>query len=146
MGWNLAAMSKEDKKAAETLCKELGRQIVCLDEECAGHEVDQEAEWCQETLSKVLDAKGKKMIICARSKRWWNSEKRERGTASGREMRRGRRSEAGAHTKAELQRSIRQSKCQMLKVFLQNLAGCDVGWAAKFGCRRVGATMLVLTN
>ena len=74
IGWNLAAMSKEDEKAAEKLFKELEGQRARVDEECTGDEVDREAELCQETLNKVLDAKAKKIRICTRPKRWWNGE------------------------------------------------------------------------
>jgi hypothetical protein len=61
IGWNLAAMSKEDEKAAEKLWKEQEGHRARLDEECTGDEVEREAEWCQETLGKVLDAKAKKI-------------------------------------------------------------------------------------
>jgi len=64
------------------------------------------AEWCQATLSRVLDATARKIRICARSKRWWNGEIKERRSALGIEKRRGRRSEGAAYAKAELQRSI----------------------------------------
>jgi hypothetical protein len=106
-GWNLAAMSKEDEKAAEKLWKEPEGQRAHLDKECTGDNVVREEEWCQETLSKVLDAKAKKIRICARLKMWRNSEITERRRALGRQKRRGKKSEAAAHTKAELQRSIR---------------------------------------
>jgi len=42
-----------------------------------------------------------------------NGEIKERRSASGIEKRRGRRSEAAVHAKAELQRSIRQCKSRM---------------------------------
>jgi len=45
------------------------------------------------------------MRICARSKSWWNGENKERRSALGREMRRGKRSEAAAEAKAELEKS-----------------------------------------
>jgi hypothetical protein len=104
IGWNLAAMSKEDEKAAEKLWKELEGQRARLEEECTGDEVEREAEWSQETLSKFLDAKAKKIRICARSTRWWNGEIKQRRSGLEREKRRGTRSEAAAHAKAELQR------------------------------------------
>jgi hypothetical protein len=132
IGWNLAAMSKEDEKATEKLWKELEGQSARLDEECTGDEVEREAEWCQETLSKVLDAKAKKIRICAWSKMWWNGEIKERRSALGREKRRGKRSEAVAHAKVELQRSIRQSKSRMWNEYLLNLRGGEVWPAAKF--------------
>jgi hypothetical protein len=113
IGWNLAAMSKLDEKAAQKLWKELEGQRARLDEECTGDDVEREAEWCQETLSKVLDDKAKKIRICARSKRWWNSEITERRSPLWGEKRRGKRSEAAAYAKATLQRLIRQSKSHM---------------------------------
>jgi hypothetical protein len=146
IGWNLAAMSKEDEKAAEKLWKELEGHRARLDEECTGDEVEREAEWCQETLSKVLDAKAKKIRICARSKRWWNGEIKERSCALGREKRRGKRSEAAAHAKAELQRSIRQFKSRMWNEYLLNLRWGEVWRAANFGNPRAGDTVEVLTD
>jgi len=65
IGWNLAAMAKEDEEAAEILWKELDGERGHLDQECTGDEVEQEAEWCQETLGKVIDANAKKIKICA---------------------------------------------------------------------------------
>jgi hypothetical protein len=106
IGWNLAAMAQEDKEAAEKLWRELERDRAHLGEECTGDDVEREAECSQETLSKVPDAKAKKIRICARSKRWWNGEIMERTSGLGREKRRGRRSEAAARAKAELQKSI----------------------------------------
>jgi len=146
IGWTLAAMSKEDEKAAEKLWKELEGQRARLDEECTGDKVEWEAEWCQETLSKVLDAKAKIIRFCARSNRWWNDEIKERRSALGREKRRGKRSEAGAHAKAELQRSIRQSKSRMWNEYLLNLRGGEVWWAAKFANPRAGATVEAFTD
>jgi hypothetical protein len=105
-GWNLAAMSKADEEAAEKLWKDLERDRAHLGEECTGDDVEREAEWCQAILCNVLDAKAKKMRICARSKWWWNGEMKERRSALGREKRRGRRSEAAARAKAELEKSI----------------------------------------
>jgi len=74
IGWNLAAMSKEEEEAVEKLGKELERQRAHLEKESAEDKVESEAEWCQKTLSKVLDEKAKKICICAQLKRWWNCE------------------------------------------------------------------------
>jgi hypothetical protein len=111
-----------------------------------GDDVEQEAEWCHETLSKVLDAKAKNIRSCARSKRWWNGEIKERRSALRREKRRGRRSEAAACAKVELQKSIRQSKSQMWNDYMQNHRGCEVWRAAKFTNPQAGATAEALTN
>jgi len=78
IGWNLAAMSKADEEAAEKLWRELERARAHLGGECMGEYIEREAQWCKEALSKVLDAKGKKIRICARSKRWWDGEINER--------------------------------------------------------------------
>ena len=59
LGWNLAAMSKEDEEAAEKLWRELERERAHLDEECTGDDVEREAELCQQTESKVLETKAK---------------------------------------------------------------------------------------
>lgn len=66
IGWNLAAMSKVDEEAAERLWNELEGQRAHLDVECTEDKVKCEAEWCQETLRKVLDAKTNKIRICGR--------------------------------------------------------------------------------
>jgi hypothetical protein len=54
-----------DEEAAQKLWKELERNRAHLGDECMGDYVKREAEWCQATLSKVLDAKAKKIRICA---------------------------------------------------------------------------------
>jgi len=40
LGWNLAAMSKEDEEAAEEVLKELQGGRTHLDEKCTGDEVE----------------------------------------------------------------------------------------------------------
>jgi len=129
-----------------TLRRELAREIAHLGEECMGDDVEREAEWCQEAMSKVLDANAKKIRIYAWSKRWWNGEIKERRRALRREMWRRRRSEATARMKAELQKSIRQSKSQMWNDHMQNLMGGEVWRAAKFTNPRAGATVEALTD
>ena len=144
--WNLAAMLKEDDNAAEKLWKELEGQIAHLDEECTGDEVERDAEWCHDTQSKVLDTTVKKIRICARSRRWWNSEIKERRTTFGREKRRGKWSSAAVHTQVELRRSISRSKSRMWKEYLLNLRVGEVWQAAKFVNPRAGATVRALPD
>jgi len=79
-------------------------------------------------------------------KRWWNGEIRDRRSALGREKRGGRRSEAAARAKEELQMSIRQSKSRMRDDYLQNPRGSEVWRAAKFTNPRAGATMEALAD
>jgi len=54
-------MSKDDLEATEKLLKDLVRERTQLGQECRGDDVEREAEWCQESLSKILDAKLKKI-------------------------------------------------------------------------------------
>jgi hypothetical protein len=68
--WNLAAMTRKDTEAAEKLWMEIAKERAQLEPECTEDDVDQEAAWCQEAMSSVLDATAKKIRICARSKRY----------------------------------------------------------------------------
>jgi len=65
IGWILAAMSKEDEEAVENLWREPERETAQLGEECTGDYIEREAEWCQAKLSNVLEAKVRKIRICA---------------------------------------------------------------------------------
>jgi hypothetical protein len=132
VGWNLAAMSQEDVEAAKELWKERPKEMAHLGAEIMGDEVESEAEWCQEALSRVLDATAKKITICALLKRWWNGEIQEKRSQLGREKRRRRRSAATAQAKAELQKSVRGAKDKVWNDYLKNLRGAKVWRAAKF--------------
>jgi hypothetical protein len=139
-------MSKEDEEASEILGRELERKRAHLGKECTGDDVERDAEWCQETLSKVLDAKAKKIRICTRSKRSWNGEIKETRSALGRLKRTGRRSEVAARVKSELQKSIQQSKSRMWNDYGWNLRECEVWRVAKFSNPQAGATVEALTD
>jgi len=146
VGWNLAAMSQEDKVQAEKLWRERARGRAYLGVESTGDDVESEAEWCQEALGKVLDATAKKIRICSGSKRWWNGEIKERRSQLGREKTRRRRSAATTHAKAELQKSILSAKDRMWKDYLKNMRGAEVWRAAKYANPRAGATGEALTD
>jgi len=146
VGWNIAAMTEKDAKAAEKLWMELAKQRAHLDAECTADEVEQEAAWCQEAMGNVLDTTAKKIRICAKSTRWWNADIRERWKAVGREKRRRRNSQEAAKAKAELQKSIRQSKRKMWSEYLQNLRGAEVWRAVRYANPRAGMTMEALTD
>ena len=90
--WKIAAMTEEDAKAAEKLWTELVTEGAHLDAGCMADEVEREAAWCQEPTGNVLDTTAKKIRICARSKRWWNTDIKKRRQAVGREKRRRRNS------------------------------------------------------
>jgi len=129
VGWNLAAMTEKDTEAAEKLWTESAWERAHLDAECTEDEVEQQATWCQESTSIVLDATAKTIRICAKSKRWWNADIQERRNVVGREKR--TRNLGGATSaNAELQRSIQRSKSRMWSDNLHNLRGAEVWRAA----------------
>jgi len=138
-------MTEKDREAAEKLWTALARERAHLDAECTEDEVEQEAAWCQEAMSIVLDATAKKIRICTKSKRWWNADIKERRNAVGREKRK-RNSGEAARAKAELQRSIQRSKSRMWSDYLQNLRGAEVWRAARYANPRAGATVEALTD
>jgi len=84
VGWNLAAMTEENAKAAEKLWTELEKERVHQDAECTADEVEQEAAGCLEAMGHILDATAKKIRIWTKSKRWWNADIRERRKVVGR--------------------------------------------------------------
>jgi hypothetical protein len=145
-GWNIAALTEEDAKAAEKLWMELAKERAHLDAKCTADEVEQEAAWGQEAMGNVPDATAKKIRIGAKSNRWWNADIRQGRKAVGREKRRRRNSEEAAKAQAELQRSIRQSKRKIWSEYLQNLRGAE-GWrAAQYANPWVGMTVEALTD
>jgi hypothetical protein len=146
IGWNLAAMSQEDKEQAEELCRKQARGRAYLGVKGIGDDVESEAEWCQEELGKVLDATANNIRICGRSKTWWNGETKERRSQLGREQRRRHRSVTTAQGKAEVQKSIWRAKDRMSNDYLNNLWGDEASRAANFGNPRAGETMEALTN
>jgi len=125
-------MTEKDAEAAEMLWMELVMDRAQLDANCTEDEEEQEAAWCLEAMSSVPDAMAKKIRMCARSTRWWNADMKERSGMVGRERRRRWNSEEAARAKAELQKSIRQSKRKMCGDYLQNLRGAKLWRAARY--------------
>jgi hypothetical protein len=146
VGWNLAAMAKEEAKAAGKLWMELAKERAHLDAECTAHEVEQEAAWCQDAMRSVPDCTARKIRICAKLKRWWNADIRERRKAVGREKRRRQNLEEAGKMKAEFQKSIQQSKRKMWSEYLQNLTGAEVWRAARYANPRAGMTLEASTD
>jgi hypothetical protein len=146
VGWNQATMSQEDMEVAEELWRERAKQRAHLRAESTGDEVESVAEWCQEALSKELDATAKKIKICAQSKRWWNGMINEKRSQLGREKRRRCRVAATAQAKAELQKSVWRAKDKMWNDYLKNQGGAEVWTAAKFANPRAGMTVDALTD
>jgi len=84
---NVAAMMEKDAEAAEKLWTNFARERAHLDAEFTEDEVEQEAAWCQEAMSLVLDATAQKIWICSQSKRGWNTDIKEGRMAVGIEKR-----------------------------------------------------------
>jgi hypothetical protein len=74
----LAAITEEEEEVVEKLWKKRERHSTCLAKKSTGDKVERVAKWCQESLSKVLDAKMNTIRICSLLKKWWNSELKER--------------------------------------------------------------------
>jgi hypothetical protein len=145
VGWNLVAMMQKDAEAAEKLWMELTKERAQLDAECTEDEVEQETAWFQQAVSRVLDHTEMKIRICARSKRWWNSNINGRRRTVGRVRRRRENSEEAARAKGELQKSIWQSSSKMGGDYLPNFRGAEVWRAARYVNPPAGMTMEALT-
>jgi hypothetical protein len=143
--WNLAAMTEENLEAAEELWREVAKERANLGAECTADEVEHKATWCHGAISSVLNTTAKKIRICARSKRWWNADIKERRYVLGREQRRWNSGEA-ARLNAKLQKSIRQSKSKMWSEYLQTLRGAEFWRAARYANPRAGMTVKALTD
>jgi len=61
--WNSVAMTVEDMEVLEKFWIELARERADLGAECTEDKVEQEAAWCQEAMSSVLNATAKKISI-----------------------------------------------------------------------------------
>jgi hypothetical protein len=85
VGWNFTAITEQDLEAVEKLWMERAKDRAQLSAECTEDKVEQEAAWCQEPMSSVLNSTANMISICAKSKRWWNAEIEERSKAVGRE-------------------------------------------------------------
>jgi len=110
VGWNKPAMTKRNVEAAEKLCMQLAKERAQLNAECTEDEVGQEAAPCQEAICSVLNAMAKQIRICARSKGRWNANIEVRRKTAGRENSTSANSEEAAQAKAEIQKSVQQSK------------------------------------
>jgi hypothetical protein len=146
VGWNLAAILQEDVEVAEELWREQAKERADLGVESTGDEVESEAEWCQDALSKVLDTTAKKISICAHSTRWWNGEIKQKWSQLGREKRSRRRSAVTAQAKAELQKSVWRANDKMWNNYLKILRGAEVWGVAKYANPWGGMTMMALTD
>jgi hypothetical protein len=73
-GWGIGKMGEEENKKAEEKCKQMAEQNPYLEEDCGREEVEKEAVWLQNTISKVLNQHTEPIRLSERSKPWWNEE------------------------------------------------------------------------
>lgn len=62
-----------------------------LNDESSAMDLEEEIRWIQGTLVELLNENVRKVTICARSKRWWNSEIENKRKELGRAKRKRRR-------------------------------------------------------
>jgi len=84
------------------------------------------------TMGSMLNATARRIRICAKWKRWWNANIKERMKVVRREKWRWRNSDVATSAKAELQKSIQNLKSKMWSKYLHNLRGVEVWKAAKY--------------
>jgi hypothetical protein len=72
-GWQIGALAMDEEalKAASDTWNELASSQPRLIDSCSLEDVEKEAEWVEESLTKVLNLHTKPIKLCARSKRWW---------------------------------------------------------------------------
>ena len=85
--WNLTAMLEKDVEVLEELWMKVAKERAHLGTECTEDKVEQEAAWCLEAMSSILNTTAKKSRICAQSTKWWNANIKERSQAVRREKR-----------------------------------------------------------
>jgi len=101
VGPSLAAIMEKDLEIEEKLWMDLAKERAHLGAESTEDEVEQKAACCQKAMSCILNATSKKIMICGKSKRWWNAYIKESRKAVGREKRR-RNLQRAARGKAKL--------------------------------------------
>jgi hypothetical protein len=118
-------MTQDAKDEAEQLWLEAGRSRAILDNFSFCEDIESETKWTEETFTKILDQKARRIRLCARSKRWWNETidakrkavsraKRHQYEAGGLERLRAARKEKKRNRKSE----IRKAKREMWQTFL----------------------------
>ena len=101
-----------------------------LDDTSTVEELEDEIEWVQSTLIDILNQHCKVATICARSKRWWNDEIREKRKTLGRTTRRWKREGGGyaevKEAKKILRRAIKKARRECWEDFLNQAEGDDI--------------------
>jgi len=85
-GWNIAAMTEEDVESAERLLMALANEMTQLEAECPADKVEQLAARFEEPLGRILEDTAKRVRICDKLKRWWDSNSQKRRKVVGRQI------------------------------------------------------------
>ena len=112
---------------------EVGYRIrPTLDDNSTAEELKDEIDWIQSTLIDILNDHCKVVSICARSKRWWNDDIREKRKSLGKAVRRWKREGGGyaevKEAKKTLKRAIKKARRECWEDFLNRVEGEDI-WA-----------------
>jgi hypothetical protein len=70
--WDINGMSEDDKDEAELLWLEASETRPILDDFSFCEDIESETLWIEESFTKILNQKARRIRLCARSKRWWN--------------------------------------------------------------------------
>ena len=117
-------------KAARQTWRQIVGERGVLTDESTSQELEDEAEWIQNTTVTVLDTYCKRVRIVARSKRWWNEsiQQRRKDLSAVKRRRRG-----GMASKKEvkearrlMRKEIREAKRRTWEEFLEAAAGDNV--------------------
>jgi len=71
-------MMEEDVEASEEIRMELAKESARLDAECTAEEVEQEVAWYWDGMGSILDATAQRIRICTKSRRWRNTDNKDR--------------------------------------------------------------------
>jgi ribonuclease HI len=73
-GWRVRELMEDEEtlEKAHSTWKEISEPRPHLTDACSKEEVESEAIWLEEALTKVLNRHAKPVRLCARSKRWWS--------------------------------------------------------------------------
>ena len=101
-----------------------------LDDTSTVEELEDEIEWIQSTLIDILNEHCKVVTICARSKRWWNDDIKEKRRTLGRTVRKWKRERGGyaevKEAKKALKRAIKKARRECWEGFLNRAEGDDI--------------------
>jgi hypothetical protein len=70
--WDISSMTEDAKDEAELLWLEAGRSRAILDDFSFREDIEAETKWIEETFTKILDQRARRIRLYARSKWWWN--------------------------------------------------------------------------